>query len=344
MAMRKTLGATRPGITLLLLLGGCNQEPIGLPGGDDLAVAATADLATAAPADLAGMPGVMDLAVARDTAMPPDLSIAPPDLAGPRDLTVVPDLTPPRDLAVPPDLVPSPDLAGLPKFSFFVTSLKALQALSGNQNGFGGDLRYGEVGPNAGLRGADKICAAIAERSMKGAGAKGWTAFLSAANDGNGNVVNAIDRLGNGPWYDRLGRTFALQKADVLFDRPTSADAAIRNDFPNEDGVPNHNPDGTGKVDNHDMLTGTNKQGKLYGANYTCKDWTANAGNKQTEGQPRVGHSWPANSGMNWMDALTESGCAPGVNLVEMGGPMPNSNTVGSGGGYGGFYCFASTP
>jgi hypothetical protein len=49
-------------------------------------------------------------------------------------------------------------------------------------------------------------------------------------------------------------------------------------------------------------------------------------------------------SGDNWMSALDESGCAPGVNIVEMGPPDPNSNTVGSGGGYGGIYCFALTP
>jgi hypothetical protein len=56
------------------------------------------------------------------------------------------------------------------KFSFFVTSLVALQELSGSAEGFGGDLRFGETGPGAGLRGADKICATIAEKSMPGAG------------------------------------------------------------------------------------------------------------------------------------------------------------------------------
>jgi len=40
-------------------------------------------------------------------------------------------------------------------------------------DGFGGDLRYGETGAGAGLRGADKICATLAEASMPGAGAKG---------------------------------------------------------------------------------------------------------------------------------------------------------------------------
>ncbi len=241
-------------------------------------------------------------------------------------------------------------------FSFFVTSLVAIQELSGSQAGFGGDLRFGETGPGAGLRGADKICATIADKSMPGAGQKVWRAFLSAKADENGNQVNAIDRVGEGPWYDRLGRVFALTKADLLTERPTNIDPAIKDDFPNEDGVPNHAPDpGQGQVDNHDTLTGTDENGQLYGPSYTCLDWTANAGDKAAEGQPRVGHSWPRYGGpggggpgdvhpANWMSALNESGCAPGVSIVEMGPPDPNSNTVGSGGGYGGIYCFALTP
>jgi hypothetical protein len=310
-------------------------------------------------------------------------------------------------------------VAPVEKFSFFVTSLKVLQELSGSQLGFGGDLRFGETGPGAGLRGADKICATIAERSMPGAGKKNWRAFLSAVADDKGIQVNAIDRIGNGPWYDRLGRAFALSKQDLMNVRPASAHPAIQNDFPNEDGVPNHRPDpNQPEVDNHDMLTGTNDKGQLYSKTATCKDWTANLGDKASEGLPRVGHSWPRGGFMtrpdmgggmrpdlggpradlgggpridmgggplpdlgfpppgdggfpprgdggfpprgdgggfppiddpggnidSWMSSLTESGCAPGVNLIEMGPPMSNSNTVGSGGGYGGFYCFAMTP
>ena len=246
------------------------------------------------------------------------------------------------------------------KFSFFVTSLVALQDLSGSQEGFGGDLRFGEDGPGSGLRGADKICATIAEKSMPGAGNKQWRAFLSAVADENGNQVNAIDRVGEGPWYDRLGRTFAMTKADLLTERPTNIDPAIKDDFPNEDGVPNHRPDpNQDEVDNHDTLTGTNEKGQLYGPTATCADWTGNTG---TEGKPRVGHSWPRygmggpgpgpgpgpgmgdGSMANWMSSLDESGCAPGVSLIEMGPPQKDSNTVGSGGGYGGFYCFALTP
>ncbi|WP_437621369.1 hypothetical protein [Sorangium sp. So ce1151] len=261
------------------------------------------------------------------------------------------------------------------KFSFFVTSLVAMQDLSGSQDGFGGDFRFGETGPGAGLRGADKICATIAERSLPGAGGKPWRAFLSAVAGEDGNQVNAIDRIGEGPWYDRLGRLVANNKEELLNDRPVAADEAIIDDLPNEDGVPNHQPDPSqAEVDNHDILTGTNDEGKLYSATATCKDWTSAAGT-EAEGRPRVGHSWPRNFGgggfpggggpggssgsggfpagggpggdinmANWMSSLDEAGCAPGINLLEQGGPLPGTTTVGSGGGYGGIYCFALTP
>ena len=307
----------------------------------------------------------------------------------------------------------------LAKFSFFVTSYAALQKIAGNTKGLGGDLRHGETGAGAGLRGADKICTEIAESSLAGAGTKTWRAFLSATADESGKQVNAIERIGSGPWYDRIGRLFANNLNELYYDRPQNADAAIKNDFPNETGTTNQNPDKTGDVDNHDMLTGSNAQGQLYSATATCKDWTV-ADGASSNGQPRVGHSWPTggqlgcsdsssggdasmggggplmgggipwmdggipwmdggipwvDGGIPWMDggipwmaggipwmdggdpsigggdgsmchwmsSLDESGCAPGVNLIQTGGPG-NDGIVGSGGGYGGFYCFAITP
>lgn len=244
------------------------------------------------------------------------------------------------------------------KFSFFVTSLKAMVQLSGNEEGFGGDLTYGETGDGAGLRGADKICATIAEKSLPGNG-KTWRAFLSVTRGEDGSPVNAIDRIGEGPWYDRTGRLVAQNKADLATTRPTGADSAIVNDLPNEDGVPNHAPDpNAGEVDNHDVLTGTNEEGKLFSTDeaYTCKDWTSSVG---TDGTPHCGHSWPRagggggggkpgggfGSGENWMSALNEAGCAPGAYLIEAGPPGANgTKSVGDGGGYGGIYCFALTP
>ena len=243
--------------------------------------------------------------------------------------------------------------AGLEKFSFFVTSYAAMQRLSGSADGFGGDLRFGQ---EDGLSGADEICRQIAETSMPGAGTKGWHAFLSVTKGPDGKPVNAIDRVGNGPWYDRLGRLVAQNKADLAQTRPKGADSVIANDLPNEDGVPNHAPDGVTQVDNHDILTGSSPTGTLYSTDWkvTCHDWTSSVG---ADGKPRVGHSWPRSGGPpgggggpsggtmdNWMSALDEAGCAPGASLVEMGPPNPDIPTVGSGGGYGGIYCFAHTP
>jgi hypothetical protein len=267
--------------------------------------------------------------------------------------------------------------AGEP-FSFFVASWAAMQRVSKSPNGFGGDLRYGEAD---GLAGGDKICTEIAEFAVKGSGSKGWRAFLSVTKGPNGQPLHAIDRVGEGPWYDRLGRVVAMNKADLMQPRPKGADPAIINDLPNEDGVPNHAPDGM-QVDNHDILTGTGPTGQLFNADwkFTCHDWTSANG---ADGTPRVGHSWPRMGGMgfpgfpgggrpgggaagggfvpptgggaagggsvidsmaNWMSSLNEAGCAPGASLVEMGPPDSSNPTVGSGGGYGGIYCFALKP
>lgn len=239
----------------------------------------------------------------------------------------------------------------LEKFSFFVTSLKAMQALSGSPLGFGGDLRFGEQGPGAGLRGADKICSAVAEMSMPGSAQKQWRAFLSVAADADGQPVNAIDRIGEGPWYDRLGRLVANTRADLLHDRPLGADPAIVNDLPNENGIPNKRPEPTlPEEDNHHTLTGSDTQGALFGAMATCRDWTSASGDLATEGRPRIGLTFPREGGnmdstsMNWISALIEAGCAPGVTLIPTPMPGPDVVDVGSGGGYGAIYCFALSP
>ncbi|HMA96539.1 MAG TPA: hypothetical protein VKP30_27830, partial [Polyangiaceae bacterium] len=160
--------------------------------------------------------------------------------------------------------------------------------------------------------------------------------------------------------------------------RPSAAHASIKNDFPNEDGIPNHDALQTGNIqnqDNHDFLTGTGEDGKLYqgSTNTNCKDWTS----QDKTIRPRVGHSWPragmgdmTNTGttgtttgggfilpgsgatmatMNsWVSSLDENGCAPGINLSEssipMGSDQGGDGTVGGGGGYGGIYCFAEEP
>jgi hypothetical protein len=222
-------------------------------------------------------------------------------------------------------------------FSFFATSVKALRQLSGNEDGFGGDLRFGKP---TGLEGADEICRTIAETSMPGNG-KTWHAFLSVTKGPEGTPVNAIDRVGDGPWYDRRGRLVTMNKAGIAQTRPEGADPIIADDLPNEDGVPNHDPDGTGEIDNHNFLTGSTAAGQLTGTKLadTCQDWTSAESNG---GKPRCGVSWPRAQLINWISVLNEGGCAPGA--TPPGAQSGTPGTVGALGGYGGFYCFALTP
>ena len=255
------------------------------------------------------------------------------------------------------------DTAESERFSFFVTSYKSITKLAGRAEGFGGDLRYGET---TGLAGADKICSEIAELSMPGSAAKEWRAFLSAKKGKNGDgPVHAIERIGDGPWYDRLGRLVANNPAELQNPRPICADPAIRNDLPNEFGVPNSTPDGTRFTDNHHTMTGSTSKGMLYINTVdqnrdplydmystsdeenrpTCDDWTSSEG----AGGPRVGLSWsrgetlPGSTfGIEWISEMFEGGCEPGFNFS--GGTKDGSARVGSGGGYGQFYCFALSP
>ncbi len=224
----------------------------------------------------------------------------------------------------------------LAKFSFFVTSPSAMATLANTSDGFGGDLRFGETGPGAGLLGADKICAAIAETSMPGSSSKQWRAFLSVAADANGLQVNAIDRIGSGPWYDRNGKLVASTKSGLLSMRPSDGDVSIKNDLPNESGV--SNKDSAGK--NLEIMTGSNAQGELYGPSSSCDDWTSSR--PSTESPPRVGHAWSTTAcasgsgggACNWMSAAMAAGCAAGTGV----------GSVGASNGYGGIYCFALIP
>ena len=294
------------------------------------------------------------------------------------------------------DLEITLDSISLPKFSFFLTSLKALQELSGSENGFGGDLRFGKTGQGAGILGADSICQCIAEKSMPGSKVKGWRAFLSANKGPDGKQVNAIERVGNGPWYDRRGRLLANDVSELINSRPKNAHSAIKNDLPNEDGVPNKYPDPlnpTTAVDNHLTITGSGEDGKLFvnnssgdgggfdgggfggggfggggfgggggfltgacsGDNFTCEDWTSTTANSM----PRAGFSWPQDGfreegggsvgfgmGMgHWISGFCVTGCEAGIDLDfnTLGGTV-GVKTIGNGGGYGGFYCFALNP
>jgi hypothetical protein len=222
--------------------------------------------------------------------------------------------------------------AGGARFSFFYTSLDGMRRLSKSPNGFGGDLRFGEA---TGLAGADKICQTLA--ADVGFGHKTWRAYLSIVNGPGGQPVHAHSRIGEGPWYDRLGRLIAMNKAGLFgtFNRPMGDGAAV-NDLADETGQ------GTKRLgDTHDVITGSNMRGELRypgNINNTCMDWTS-ATIRATVG---MGHSWPAGSGMHWSQVHNEPSCVAGVNLVQNG--PGNGSSIGAGGGWGGFYCFALQP
>ncbi len=288
-----------------------------------------------------GTGGTGSDAAASPVANPTPMNPATPRDAGPAAPAADSGM---KDSGTTPDA--GPPAASLPKFSFFVTSLNAMRTLSKSANGFGGDLRFGEQGEGAGLRGADKICAGAAEMSMPGATAKQWRAFLSTT------TVHARSRIGNGPWYDRKGRLIAQDLASLLQDRPGGTEPPIRDDLPNELGEANQAGSAeNGNDDNHDTVTATNAMGEYDGSN-TCADWTSTTAMGMPDplsellgigmNGPTVGHSWPAFSGTNWIQTHRAPGCSPSVALIQTG---PGSGTgIGNGGGYGGIYCFALTP
>ena len=228
------------------------------------------------------------------------------------------------------DDAPSP----LPKFSFFYTSVDAMRRLSGNDNGFGGDLRFGET---TGLAGADKICQTIA--TDEGFGGKTWKAFLSAVAGPDGMQVDAINRIGDGPWYDRNGRLIAPNKDGLLTTRPTG-DATAVNDLPDEKG------NGTRMLGtSYDAVTATSPTGTLEYPGVlknTCNDWTDNTDALGVGPLIVCGHSWVSDVLSSWMSTHPERSCKPGVNLTSNGGS--DGSSIGAAGGWGGFYCFATTP
>jgi hypothetical protein len=139
----------------------------------------------------------------------------------------------------------------------------------------------------------------------------------------------------------------APTKADLLNLRPANGDEAIKNDLPNENGIPNHRPDPSKpEEDNHHTITGSNATGTLSSAMATCNDWTSTDG--ATPGRPTAGFSWPRGSGTNganWMTTFSAQGCSPGYHFDNTGGQASAPGAIiGSGGGYGGYYCFALNP
>jgi hypothetical protein len=229
-----------------------------------------------------------------------------------------------------------------PWFSFFTTSMDGLMRYHYGEGNVPANLdEAGPGGDLGGLEGADAICAALAQEGNPG-DQKVWRAFLSTASGGPGEAVSAIDRIGDGPWYDWNNRLFAMNTSNLTNPddgRPSGIDAQLRDMFTDEYG----NPIQVENEDNHDMLTGSEADGSVAGGlEETCQNWTSSA-ELNNDSDIQVGHAWPRSndSGRHWLAEHTVRGCMPGVHINGTGGADEGDQRVGAGGGYGGFYCFA---
>ena len=190
--------------------------------------------------------------------------------------------------------------AAKPPFSFFVTSVGL---------GKGADL--------GGLAGADAHCQKLA--TAAGGGAKTWHAYLSTqAHDGQ-PVVNARDRIGQGPWYNTRGAVVSRDLAHLHGD--TLELARLGNNLSKATAFTEKNEaiKGAGDQPNeHDILTGSQPDGRAFtdSADHTCKNYTSSA----ADGSAQVGHFDRTGGGnTSWNSTHASRGCGQ-ANLVATGG------------------------
>ena len=188
--------------------------------------------------------------------------------------------------------------------SFFVTSV-----------GLGNGANLG------GVAGADAYCQKLG--AAAGRGGVTWHAYLSTQGPG---AVNARDRIGNGPWYNKTGARVAQNVGDLhgdTLDQARLGNSVTRATAISETGQPIN---GVGAQPNtHDMLTGSRPDGTAFtdGMDHTCNNWTSNGA-----GTAQLGHHDRTGGGnVSWNSAHPSKGCSQ-ENLVATGGA-------------GLFYCFA---
>jgi hypothetical protein len=185
--------------------------------------------------------------------------------------------------------------------SFFITSV-----------GKGDGANYG------GLAGADAYCA-----QMAGAGGiptpqgRTWRAYLSTSAANGQPAVNARDRIGAGPWYNKNGALVANNVADLHGDVERDRNSINKTFALTEKGTV---VNGVGDMPNqHDILTGSQPDGRAYtdGMDHTCSNWTSNADGM---GSAQLGHADKQGGGNgSWNSTHASRGCSQ-PNLVSTGG------------------------
>jgi hypothetical protein len=211
-----------------------------------------------------------------------------------------------QDASNPPDDAAVDAPAPASNFSFFITS-------AGNPKG--GDFRRTATDSD-GLAGADEFCREKAVTAVPAAADKTWRAYLSTS------TVNARDRIGTGPWYNRNGVMIA---ADVEALHTPESNMISKTTGLDENGAP---VPGRGDMPNqHDIVTGSTAQGMSSPSH--CNNWTSS---DETGTTAIVGHfdrmGVPGNiDPMSWVEAHASRGCS--------------ADAFRPTGGRGSIYCFA---
>jgi hypothetical protein len=197
------------------------------------------------------------------------------------------------------------DTPAAANFSFFITS-------AGGPSG--GDFRRSAADTD-GLAGADEFCRTRAVAGVPASASRQWRAYLSTA------TVNAKDRIGAGPWFNRNGVMIAASVAELHDPAANKLETASGID---ENGV--RVPGGNDSPNQHDILTGSTAAG-VATANH-CASWTSSAATGTTA---QVGHFDRMGGGADptsWNSAHVTNGCSAAA-------------FVGTG-GRGSIYCFAA--
>lgn len=185
------------------------------------------------------------------------------------------------------------------------------------------------VGPGdganlGGLAGADAHCQKLA--TAAGSVGKTWRAYLSTGWTSTTPVVNARDRIGNGPWFNSKGVLIAQDVAQLHGANHITKGTALDE----RGGMVNGRGD---KPNNHDILTGSSSDGRAFSSapgmpEMTCGEWTKNGdGSAMTGHHDRNGLADDAWS-KSWNSSHNTAGC----------GQQALTRT----GGAGLFYCFAA--
>jgi hypothetical protein len=191
--------------------------------------------------------------------------------------------------------------------SFFLTSVNP---------GKGADL--------GGLAGADQYCQTLA--NSVGAGNKVWRAYLSVAAGASGPAVNARERIGKGPWQNAKGVVVAASVDELHGNNNLNKQTALteKGETISGRGDP---------VNQHDILTGSDAEGRLAlaassGGDTTCGNWS-----KSGEGSAFVGHH--DRVGLNESAPMKSWNASHGSRGCSL-------DALKSTGGSGLFYCFAA--